>query len=391
MTATSEGGLALSNENLLSDETTHAHNAATSMPPPLPPLKPGWRQLSNLHNSHHKQQEAEEDIEADEEEEEEEEAIPSDSLYGSRGRNGPVTSAAMAPDFRFGGATTGPRGGQNGRVFPHLQQQPVGAELAHWSSHGYLAKDSPDQHRPRESPSASGYVLLRRQGDQMVASANTTAQQRGRLPPPPQLPQQQQPMAGHVPPRFGNNQSVINGGGGDGNSPSPKFGSSSNGGGGGGAHGSKYFSVKGLKHLGQLHPESGSNVADGGDTHSRASFMGDNNKYFSVDSSFLSGQSDLRARLRQANGVADAGDDGHITGRHPLHPPLSSADNSLDFYKSHSPLQPPSSLDFPPLSLPPYQRPPPPPPPSKPQAAVEAFASSSGGGSLANSKNISGI
>ena len=139
-------------------------------------------------------------------------------------------------------------------------------------------------------------------------------------------------------------------------------------------------------------------AADGG----RASFMGD--KYFSVDSSFLSGHhADLRARLKQANNNAGGG------GQNSFHPPPSSADNSLDFYKGHSPLHPPTSLDFPgvtqqqgggPPSLPPYQRPPPPPPPSKPQqsaavttsSTVDSFAASGGGGGgLANSKNISGI
>jgi hypothetical protein len=272
------------------------------------------------------------------------------------------------------------------------------AELAHWSSHGYLAKDSPDsngtatnQRPPPPRGESSGYVLLRRQGEQMttttVASSSTQQQQRARLPPPTQ---QQQNAAAGGPPRFNGN-----------NTPSPHFGSS----GGDGGRNSKYFSVKGLKHMVQLHDAAAARgdteedaAADGG----RASFMGD--KYFSVDSSFLSGHhADLRARLKQANNNAGGG------GQNSFHPPPSSADNSLDFYKGHSPLHPPTSLDFPavsqqqqgggPPSLPPYQRPPPPPPPSKPQqsaaavtsSTVEPFAASGGGGGLANSKNISGI
>jgi hypothetical protein len=379
MTATSEGGLALSNENLLSDDT-HAHNGMM-MPPPLPPLKPSWRQLNgNLHHSNNNnQQPDEEESDAAEEEEEEEEAIPSDSLYGSRVRNGVAASSTVPDPFRMNSARAAATGARGGNNRPFQQPPPVGAELAHWSSHGYLAKDSPDSsHRPRESPASSGYVLLRRQGDQMVASANgppPPQQQRGRLPPPPQQQALSSSANGMAQSRFGNNPATSGG-----SSPSPKFENNS---GASGGHGSKYFSVKGLKHFGQLHQD---NDMDAQGRMGGSSFMGDN-KYFSVDSSFLSSHSDLRARLRQANGGGDGDADAS------RQPQPSSADNSLDFYKSHSPLQPPSSLDFPqPPTLPPYQRPPPPPPPSKPQAAqssADSFAAN-GGSSLANSKNISG-
>jgi hypothetical protein len=397
MTATSEGGLALSHENLLNEEG----GGPLIMPPPLPPLKPGWRTLAR--GTEHRQPGEEDD--SCEIDEEEEEAIPSDSLYGSRARNniGPPPT-----DFRLGSANRGGGGGLRApppAVFQHHQQKqqqqqhPPVAELAHWSSHGYLAKDSPDsngtatnQRPPPPRGESSGYVLLRRQGEQMtttttVASSSTQQQQRARLPPPTQ---QQQNAAAGGPPRFNGN-----------NTPSPHFGS----GGDGGGRNSKYFSVKGLKHMAQLHDAAAAArgeteedaAADGG----HAIFMGD--KYFSVDSSFLSGHhADLRARLKQANNAGGG-------GQNSFHQPPSSADNSLDFYKGHSPLHPPTSLDFPsvaqqqgggPPSLPPYQRPPPPPPPSKPQSTavvvtssmVEPFAASGGGGGgLANSKNISGI
>jgi hypothetical protein len=400
MTATSEGGLALSHENLLNEE------GGALMPPPLPPLKPGWRTLTR--GTEQRQPEEDDSCEIDEEEEE---AIPSDSLYGSRARNniGPTPT-----DFRLGSANRGGGGGLRApppAVFQHhqqkqQQQQPLpAAELAHWSSHGYLAKDSPDSngtatnHRPPPRGESSGYVLLRRQGEQMTtttaASSSTQQQQRARLPPPTQ--QQQNAAAG--PPQWFGNQGLNSGSGGGNNTPSPHFGS----GGGDGGRNSKYFSVKGLKHMAQLHDAAAAArgeteedaAADGG----RASFMGD--KYFSVDSSFLSGHhADLRARLKQANNAGG--------GQNSFHPPPSSADNSLDFYKGHSPLHPPTSLDFSavsqqqqgggPPSLPPYQRPPPPPPPSKPQqsaaavtsSTVDSFAASGGGGGLANSKNISG-
>lgn len=383
MTATSDGGLALSNENLLAEDG--------SMPPPLPPLKPGWRQLTRTVGTEHKQLQQHQHGDEDALDMlEDEEAIPSDSLYGSRGRSVPG-GGSVAPEFQLGGGSGGMGGSRSGSRAAqssfHHQQPPPATELAHWSSHGYLAKDSPDsnnvsgsaQHRQRES---SGYVLLRRQGEQMMV---TSSAQRARLAPPSQM---QQPSAatgaaagsannGIPPTRFGGGNPGLGGG----NSSSPHFG--------GGGNNPKYFSVKGLKHLGQLQ-ENG--TADGEETVA-ANIMGE--KYFSVDSSFLSGHADLRARLKQANG-GGGGDGCEVPNalRQQLPPPSSSADNSLDFYKAHSPLHPPSSLDFPgssqpPPSLPPYQRPPPPPPPSKPQAAA-AMESFGPGGGLANSKNISG-
>ena len=78
-----------------------------------------------------------------------EEAIPSDSLYNAGGVPGPASGSTSWREKQFGS-----RPSLNG--------------MAHWSSHGYLAKAN-DNAVPG-SKNADGYVVLKRQGDQMVTS-----------------------------------------------------------------------------------------------------------------------------------------------------------------------------------------------------------------------------
>ena len=78
-----------------------------------------------------------------------EEAIPSDSLYNAGGPSVPASGSTSWREKQFGS-----RPSLNG--------------MAHWSSHGYLAKAN-DNAVPG-SKNADGYVVLKRQGDQMVTS-----------------------------------------------------------------------------------------------------------------------------------------------------------------------------------------------------------------------------
>jgi len=104
-----------------------------AQPPPLPPSKPGWRPQSADEN---------------------EEAIPNDSLYANNQDSKKNNGSLSWRDKQFGS-----RPSLNG--------------MAHWSSHGYLAK-APDGTMPSQGevePSAAGnngYVVLKRQGDQIV-------------------------------------------------------------------------------------------------------------------------------------------------------------------------------------------------------------------------------
>ena len=136
----------LSNENLLEP-------AESGMPPPLPPLKPEWRHLSSLTSSNNTSGEAGQ--------EEEEQALPSDSLYGQAEPGGAGSWRHRRP---------GPR--------PALQ------EMAHWSSHGYLAKE--EQAGPDRG---SGYVVLKRQGEAMVTARSSPSQPTS-LPPAPAVHQE---------------------------------------------------------------------------------------------------------------------------------------------------------------------------------------------------------
>ena len=129
-------GFRMSNENLLSGE------AEQSMPPPLPPLKPEWRHhmitAQGLRSNNTSAEQEEED-------EDETEAIPSDSLYGTQET---VVSVGL------GSGAWRERGSRPGL-----------ADMAHWSSHGYLAPDS-----GQDQDQAGGYVVLKRQGDAMVTA-----------------------------------------------------------------------------------------------------------------------------------------------------------------------------------------------------------------------------
>ena len=190
-------------------------------PPPLP--KPGWRPQ----NGHHQQNE---------------EAIPSDSLYV--------------------GSSSNHHGGSK-------------SNLAHWSSHGYLAKPpGPESNSStlNRSSTDSGYVLLKRQGDQMV----TVGQQPQSLPPTrpqsgfhPQHQQQQQPFNG-------NNADVVD---------------------------RKYFSVRGFGDMRDRFNAGGNN---NGVTMPSSSMNAnaDINKYYSVDARYHSTKMqnlppDLKVKLRQ--------------------------------------------------------------------------------------------
>ena len=95
------------------------------LPQQPPPSKPGWRPNK-----------------ADPEE-----AIPSDSLY-----NGGQHSNESWREKQFGS-----RPSLNG--------------MAHWSSHGYLAKAN-DNAMPTSPKPGDGYVILKRAGDQMITSVN---------------------------------------------------------------------------------------------------------------------------------------------------------------------------------------------------------------------------
>ena len=84
--------------------------------------------------------------------EQQEEAIPSDSLYG-----GAPWRERQPP--------------------PQARPKPNLADMAHWSSHGYLAKGGEDG--PATPPHGNGYVVLKRQGDGMVtvrSPANSSQQ-----------------------------------------------------------------------------------------------------------------------------------------------------------------------------------------------------------------------
>ncbi len=89
-----------------------------------------------------------------------EEAIPSDSLYN--GGSNPNSGTASWREKQFGS-----RPSLNG--------------MAHWSSHGYLAKANENagpNGRPNGGPPVTpeGYVVLKRQGDQMITSQQASLQ-----------------------------------------------------------------------------------------------------------------------------------------------------------------------------------------------------------------------
>ena len=203
-TAHLQHGFRMSNENLLQPEGP----AEVGMPPPLPPLKPEWRHHMMMASSH------------DQEEEEEEEAIPNDSLYGTQ-------------------ETVVNAGSQSWRE--KVGARPALSDMAHWSSHGYLARDAEQERTDRNS----GYVVLKRQGDSMV-TVRSNSQQPSSL-----------PMA-CVPPAPPEN---------------------------------KYFSVRGYKDFtNKVNENFGAPAVTEQDL---------NPKYFSVDAKFLNQHADMKSKLRE--------------------------------------------------------------------------------------------
>jgi hypothetical protein len=118
--------------------TEHIYNRAAQPPQPQgAPTKAGWRSKADLPCQ-------------------QEEAIPSDQLYGG---GQPTSGTASWREKQYGS-----RPSLNG--------------MAHWSSHGYLAKEN--DNAAAGQPAAQnngkipeGYVVLKRQGDQMVTVNNT--------------------------------------------------------------------------------------------------------------------------------------------------------------------------------------------------------------------------
>ena len=119
-------------------ENIYCEDQEAAIPPPLPPLKPSWRLRQETGNT------------ADDEGEE---AIPSDSLYG--GNN--------AKDKTFN---------------KQMGSRPSLTELAHWSSHGYLAKGQTEGTNA-SLDKGSGYVILKHINHTMLA---TKSQQPASLP-----------------------------------------------------------------------------------------------------------------------------------------------------------------------------------------------------------------
>ena len=89
-----------------------------------------------------------------------EEAIPSDSLYNGGGQPGSSESWMRSS------------------IQDQNKQQQFGSRpslngMAHWSSHGYLAKGSPNENPIPTSPKpGEGYVVLKRQGEHMITTLN---------------------------------------------------------------------------------------------------------------------------------------------------------------------------------------------------------------------------
>ncbi|TRY77851.1 hypothetical protein TCAL_06147 [Tigriopus californicus] len=191
-----------------------------------------------------------------------EEALASDSLYRPSGHSNRQGYHQFGPNpnptRNASESTYGPKTNLPG--------------MAHWSSHGYLAKtngsnNSPNQNQVEESPMNrtidNGYVVLKRQGEQLVTH--------------------QQGRSGHQEPQSLPSQSV--------DSFSPPDMSNND---------RKYFSVRGMGDL-QKHnfqPNSNNGVPQG-------AILGDQNesgKYYSVDARYHNMKtlpSDLRSKLRQ--------------------------------------------------------------------------------------------
>ena len=119
-------------------------------PPPLP--KPGWGRMPMPSNNYQPSQQQQQ-------QQQQEEAIPSDSLYDP---NASGTWGGKQQQQQQYGSTTRP--------------SLTNSNLAHWSSHGYLSKEQSPASSNRQSME-NGYVLLKRQGDQMVPVQQSQQQQ----------------------------------------------------------------------------------------------------------------------------------------------------------------------------------------------------------------------
>lgn len=162
-------GLQFSNERIYNDEPD------PTIPPPLPPLnplKPSWRNFRTQPVGESAGHQGGTFMPQDNGHtaDDEEEAIPSDSLYGYEGQNSSVSTAIYKSqtnswDKRFG------------------SRQSL-TELAHWSSHGYLAKGQAEGNKSSTFDKGSGYVVLKKQGNSLVTSRNprTSPQQPLSLP-----------------------------------------------------------------------------------------------------------------------------------------------------------------------------------------------------------------
>jgi len=206
----SPNGFRMSSENLLNCD------GDSGMPPPLPPLKPEWR-----HHMMTAQGLSSPNTSGDQEEE----AIPSDSLYGTQ--ESVIQNGAQSwREKQYG-------------------SRPKLAEMAHWSSHGYLAKGAEQNNVTDRN---SGYVVLKRQGDQMVTMrSNTSSGQPSSLPVQSVQPLVQEPTT---------------------------------------APENKYFSVRGFRDF--TNKASDKSVNDES-----------NQKYFSVDAKFLNQHADMKSKLRE--------------------------------------------------------------------------------------------
>jgi hypothetical protein len=144
----------------------HQNGYGQQAPPPVP--KHGWR-------PQHQQGQHEE------------EALPNDSLYG----NGVTEPRPTSAQWREQQQQKHYQQQQQQAPTYHQQQQQqrpgLRGNLEHWSSHGYLAnppttRPRPVAEQPTISPNggandSSGYVLLKKQGDQMVTFRAPPGQQ----------------------------------------------------------------------------------------------------------------------------------------------------------------------------------------------------------------------
>ena len=262
--AQQSSGFRMSTENLLSDQ---------SMPPPLPPLKPEWR-----HHINTAQGLRSDDMEDGDDEDEE--AIPNDSLYGTQ------ETVVQAGSYR--------ERGQYG-------SRPALSDMAHWSSHGYLARDDA-QDTTRDSRDSRGYVVLKRQGDTMVTMRSPSSGQPSSLPPV---------TTSTLPHNINNNNNT-----GD----------------------NKYFSVRGYKDFtNKVNERLGPVNTDAVEQ-----------KYFSVDAKFLHHQAaaDMKTKLREGLKVSNTQQQIYGTNNN------NSNNNKPELPQYYQPPPPPQ--------YPPYQRPPPP-------------------------------